>query len=586
MIKTLLSIFIATFVILNLSADDSTTWNDISKAEKSPENWVTHHGTLDGKRFSGLKQINKKNVKKLKVAFTAAIGGHTPGGAWWTYAGLEGTPVVEDGMMYVTDGWGSVYKFDIRKNGKKLWRMNPDTDQDYAGNVTCCGVNNRGAVLYEDKVISHTIDGRLIVTNKNTGEIEQDITITDLSIGESITAAPLVVKNAAITGIAGGEYGIRGYINSTNIDTGKQNWRTYTIPSPGEPGSESWKQGPEDHSKNAWMHGGGSTWVTGTYDEETNTIFWGSGNPGPDWDNEYRPGDNLYSNSALALDANTGKIKWYFQYTPNDPYDFDGVNELTIVNTKVFGKKTKALLHADRNGFAYALDAQNGKFLWGTPFVKKLDWTVGLDKYTGMPMDYDPNSDVQRYVPASNASRSKPEGASCPGNMGGKNWPPTAYDPNRNLYYIPVIESCAGHINAAQKKAWEPRGLYFGGAPKMLGQITGSVTAMDPNSGKVVAKYEMPYPNLAGMLATKGGLVFSASPDGTIFALDSDNLKELWRFETNFGTNAPPMTFSVDGKQYVAVLAGMGGAWPQWFNSTTPGLEKIESGNMLFVFSL
>ncbi len=585
MIKVLISTIALFSFLFSVSAED-TTWKDISNAEKSPENWVTHHGSLDGKRYSGLKEINRKNVNKLKIAFTAPVGGHTPGGAWWTYAGLEGTPVVEDGFMYITEGWGSVIKLDIRNNGKRVWKMDPDTDQDYAGNISCCGINNRGVVLYKDKVISHTIDGRLITTSKQTGEIVSEVQIADLSIGESITAAPLVVKDMALTGIAGGEYGIRGYVNATDLKTGKQLWRTYTIPAPGEPGSDTWKQGPESHSKDAWMHGGGSTWVTGTYDEDTNTIFWGAGNPGPDWDNEYRPGDNLYSNSALALDADTGKIKWYFQYTPNDPYDFDGVNELTVVETKIFGKKTKAVLHADRNGFAYALDANSGKFLWGTPFVKQLNWTIGLDKYTGRPMDYDPNKDVQRYVPASNSDRTGREGLSCPGNMGGKNWPPTAYDPEKNLYYIPVVESCAGHITVAQEKPWEARGMYFGGGPKMGPVITGSVAAMDPNTGKVVAKYDMKYPNLAGVLATKGGLVFSASPDGTVFALNSDNLKELWRFETNYGINAPPMTFSVDGKQYIAILAGIGGAWPQWFNASTPGLENVESGNTLFVFSL
>ena len=512
--------------------------------------------------------------------------GGIEGGGIWDHAGLEGTPIVEDGFMFITDGWGSIYKLDAT-NGNLLWKMNPDTDHDFPGAITCCGINNRGAALWEDKVVSHTLDGRLIISNKGTGEIEQEVQLADAAVSEVITAAPLVVKNQAITGVAGAEYGIRGWIHSTDIASGQKNWRTYTIPAPGEPGSETWKADPTiSHSKDGWMHGGGSTWVTGTYDADLDVIYWGVGNPGPDWDNEYRPGDNLYSNSALALDADTGKIKWYFQYTPNDPYDFDGVNELTVVNTKIFGKKTKALLHADRNGFAYALDANSGKFLWGTPFVKKLDWTSGLDKYTGRPMDYDPNKDVQKYVPASSSGRAGNEGLSCPGNMGGKNWPPTAYDPNRKLYYIPVIESCAGHVTVAQEKPWEPRALYFGGGPKMGPQITGSVAAMDVNTGKVVAKYDMNYPNLAGMLATKGGLVFSASPDGTIFALDSDNLKELWRFETNFGTNAPPMTFAVDGKQYVAVLAGLGGAWPKWFVGSTPGLEKVEPGQMLFVFSL
>lgn len=575
------------FLTSSIFAEDKvTSWNDILKANEAPENWLTHHGTLDGQRYSRLDSINKNNVSNLNVKWTHAIGG-IEGGGMWDHGGLEGTPIVEDGFIYVTDGWGSIYKLDIRNNGKLVWKMNPETDRDYAGAITCCGIDNRGAAFWNDKIISHTLDGRLIVTNKGTGEIEQDITLADPAVSEVITAAAFVIKDSAITGVSGAEYGIRGWLNSTNLNTGKRNWRTYTIPAPGEPGSETWKQGPESHSSDAWKHGGGSTWVVGSYDAELNLIYWGVGNPGPDWDNEYRPGDNLYSNSVLALDADSGKIKWHFQYTPNDPYDYDGVNEQTLVDTKIFGKETKAVLHADRNGFAYALDRTTGQFLWGTPFVEQLDWTIGLDKYSGLPMDYDENSDVQRYVDSTNASRAKPEGLSCPGNMGGKNWPPTAYDPERNTYYIPVIESCALHVNVPQEKEWAPREFWLGGAPKMGPVITGSVTAMDVNTGTVTGKYDMKYPNLGGLLATKGGLVFTAEPDGKVVALDSDTLKELWSFNTNTGINAPPITFSVDGKQYVAILAGLGGAWPKWFVATTPGLEKVlAGGQQLFVFGL
>ncbi len=585
MIKSILTLFVS-LVSFNLVAGDKvTSWDDLLKAQKTPENWITHHQSLDGQRFSGLDQINKKNVKDLRVAFTHVIGG-LEGGGMWDHAGLEGTPIAEDGFLYVTDGWGSVYKFDVAANGKLVWKMNPETDHDFPGAVTCCGIDNRGVALWNDKVVSHTLDGRLIVTNKSTGAIEREVQLADAAVSEVITAAAFVVKDSAITGVSGAEYGIRGWLHSTDLNTGDKNWRTYTIPAPDEPGGDTWKQGPEEHSKNAYMHGGGSTWVIGSYDPELNVIYWGVGNPGPDWDNEYRPGDNLYSNSVLALDADSGAIKWYFQYTPNDPYDFDGVNEQTLNDANVFGKKTKAVLHADRNGFAYALDRVSGKFLWGTPFVKKLDWTAGLDKYTGRPMDYDANSDVQRYVAATNGYRAQPEGTSCPGNMGGKNWPPTAYDPNRNLYYIPVIESCAMHVNVPQTKEWAAREWWLGGAPKMGPIITGSVTAMDVNSGKVVAKYDMDYPNLSGVLATNGGLVFSATPDGRIFALDSDNLKELWSFSTNTANNAPPMTFAANGKQYVAILAGLGGAWPKWFVASTPGLETLEPGQQLFVFGL
>ena len=587
MYKLIISIFMFMFLTSSIFAEDTvTSWNDILKANEAPENWLTHHGTLDGQRYSRLDSINKNNVSNLNVKWTHAIGG-IEGGGMWDHGGLEGTPIVEDGFIYVTDGWGSIYKLDIRNNGKLVWKMNPETDRDYAGAITCCGIDNRGAAFCNDKIISHTLDGRLIVTNKGTGEIEQDITLADPAVSEVITAAAFVIKDSAITGVSGAEYGIRGWLNSTNLNTGKRNWRTYTIPAPGEPGSETWKQGPESHSSDAWKHGGGSTWVVGSYDAELNLIYWGVGNPGPDWDNEYRPGDNLYSNSVLALDADSGKIKWHFQYTPNDPYDYDGVNEQTLVDTKIFGKETKAVLHADRNGFAYALDRTTGQFLWGTPFVEQLDWTIGLDKYSGLPMDYDENSDVQRYVDSTNASRAKPEGLSCPGNMGGKNWPPTAYDPERNTYYIPVIESCALHVNVPQEKEWAPREFWLGGAPKMGPVITGSVTAMDVNTGTVTGKYDMKYPNLGGLLATKGGLVFTAEPDGKVVALDSDTLKELWSFNTNTGINAPPITFSVDGKQYVAILAGLGGAWPKWFVATTPGLEKVlAGGQQLFVFGL
>ena len=573
------------FLTSSYAAEPVTEWTAILNAEKHPENWLTHHGTLDGQRFSRLTDINKETVKELRVAFTFAVGG-LGGGGVWEHAGLEATPIAEDGFLYITDGWGAVYKLDVRRNGKLVWKMDPDTDRNWAGAVTCCGVDNRGIALWQDKVISHALDGRLIITNKASGEIEQEIPVADPGVSETITAAPLVIKDMAITGVAGGEFGIRGWINATDLVDGEQDWRFHTIPAPGEPGSETWKPGPEPHSIDAWKHGGGATWLTGSYDPVLNMIYWGVGNPGPDWDNAYRPGDNLYSNSVVALDADTGALKWHFQYTPNDSYDYDGVNEQTLVDAEIHGKMTKAVLHADRNGYAYALDRTNGKFLWGTSFVKQMTWTSGLDKYTGRPNDYDPSVDVQRYKAGTSPSRDQRESKSCPGNMGGKNWPPTSYDPDRNRYYIPVVESCALHVNVPQTEPWQPREFWLGGAPKMGPVITGSITAMDVNTGKVVGKHETTYPMLGGLLATKGGLIFAGQPEGKVVALDSDSLEELWSFETNTGLNAPPMTFAVDGKQYVAILAGVGGAWPKWFIASTPGLQEIEPGQMLFVFSL
>lgn len=554
----------------------------IVNAESEPHNWLTHHGTLDAKRFSTLDQINKDNVRDLKVAWTVALGG-IEGGGIWPHGGLEGTPVVEDGYMYVTDGWGSVYKIDTRGGtGKLLWKMDPDTDKDWSGSVACCGVNNRGVALWGDSVISHTLDGRLIKTNKATGEIEWERQLAKPEIAETITGAPLIVKDMAITGVGGAEYGIRGWIAASDLNTGEEVWRFHTIPAPGEPGSETWA---DDHG--AWKNGGGSTWVTGSYDPETETIYWGVGNPGPDWDNEYRPGDNLYTNSAVALDANTGELKWHFQYTPNDPYDYDGVAEHIIVDANIKGEQREAVLHADRNGFAYALDAKTGDFLWGTPFVDRLTWTEGLDE-NGLPTNYDADSKIQHYIPGTAPNRENPVGQACPGNMGGKNWPPTAYHPGHNLYYIPVIESCNEMVNEEMipGESYKPREWFTGGGPRQFEPIYGSLTAIDVSTGEIAGKYRTTYPLLGGVLATAGDLVFTGLPGGEVVALDSQSLEELWRFETGAGVNAPPMTFSVNDKQYVAILVGLGGAWPKWFVDGTKGLEKINPSSMLYVFSL
>lgn len=348
----------------------NVTQERLLNAEKEPGNWLLHHKTYSAQRYSTLDEITPSNVKNLKLAWTMAIGG-IEGGGLWTHGGLEATPLVEDGFIYLADGWGSVYKIDAHDGkGRLVWKMDPKTDRDWAGAVTCCGVDNRGVALWHDAVISSVIDGRLIATNKNTGEVIWTAQLADPDKAETVTGAPLVVKDMAITGVSGGEFGIRGWLSATDLKTGKELWRTYTIPAKGEPGSETWK---DDY--NAAATGGGPTWVTGSYDPSTNTIYWGVGNPGPDWDHEYRPGDNLYSDSTLALDADTGKIKWYFQNTPNDPFDYDGVAERVLVD--VPGKNSKLMLEADRNGFAYALDREKGQFLWATPFVDRITLDQG-----------------------------------------------------------------------------------------------------------------------------------------------------------------------------------------------------------------
>jgi alcohol dehydrogenase (cytochrome c) len=563
-------------------AADEVTQERLLNADKEPGNWLLHHKDYSSLRYSTLDQINRNTVKNLKVAWTLQLGG-VEGGGIWTHGGLEGTPLAENGFLYVTDGWGSVYKIDTHGgHGQLVWKMDPKTDHDWAGAVACCGVDNRGAALWDNLVISHTLDGRLIATNKDTGQIAWQRQVADPDKGEVVTGAPLVVKGMAITGVAGAEYGIRGWLAATDLKTQKEVWRTYTIPAKGEPGSETWK---DDH--NAAANGGGSTWVTGSYDPATNTLIWGVANPGPDWDNAYRPGDNLYTDSVLALDLDTGKIKWHFQHTPNDAYDYDSVSEKLLVDTTVDGRPRKLEIEADRNGFGYAIDRTNGEFVWGTPFVKKVTWTKGLNQETGKPVEYDPAKQVQTYVTAVTPERDHTPADICPGNMGGKNWPPTAYNPTQHLWYIPVIESC-NQIKVEEMvpgKSFKTREFFTGGGPSQPFRITGSLTAIDVTTGKVAAKAETPFPQLGGLLATPD-LVFSSQPSGQVVASDAKTLEKLWEFNTGGGVNAPPITFSVDGKQYVAILVGLGGAWDKWFIDSTPELKSTEPGSTLYVFAL
>jgi len=556
------------------------TQDRLLNADKEQGNWLLHHRTYSAERFSPLNEINHDTVKGLKVAWTMAMGG-VEGGGIWSHGGLEGTPLIEDGMMYVTDGWGSVYKIDAHGgHGKLLWKMDPKTDHDWAGAVACCGIDNRGVALWGDMVISHTLDGRLIATNKDTGDVAWQRQVADPDKGEVVTGAPLVVKGMAITGVAGAEYGISGWIAATDLNSQKEVWRTHTIPGKGEPGSETWKNG------GTAANGGGSTWVTGSYDPATNTLVWGVGNPGPDWDNAHRPGDNLYTDSTLGLDMDTGKIKWHYQHTPNDPYDYDSVSENVLIDAMVEGRQMKLALTADRNGFGYAVNRANGEFIWGTPFVKNVTWTSGLNPETGRPVEYDPNKPVQVYNIAATPNRENKVTNICPGNMGGKNWPPTAYNPILKRWYIPAIESCNTiTVEPTKPDGFKPREFYTGGGPSQYQRITGSVTAIDVTTGKVAGKAETPFPQLGGLLATPD-LVFASQPSGEVMAYDARTLDKLWEFNTGGGVNAPPVTFTVDGKQYVAILVGLGGAWDKWFIESTPELKKIQTGSMLYVFAL
>jgi alcohol dehydrogenase (cytochrome c) len=555
--------------------------------QREPQNWILHHGNYQGHRFSALKEINTDTVKNLKPVFTVALSGFQSGGRY-AFGNLEATPLVEDGIMYVPDGWGSVYAIDVTagKKGTIRWKMDPGTDRAWAGDVACCGVNNRGVALWKDKVISIALDGRMFAINKATGEVVWERKIAEPALGETLTIAPLIVRDLAIVGAAGGEFGIRGYIDATDLNTGKQAWRTYTIPGAGEPGNETWKDGKE-----RWKHGGGSVWETATYDPETDTFYQGIGNAGPDWDPEYRPGDNKWAASVLAISPNDGKIKWGYQYTPNDPYDYDEISEHPIINAKVNGEDRKLVVHAARNGFYYALDRTNGSFIAGKQYVDQLNWTPGLDPKTGRPLNYDPAGGMQVYAEGSHGTRAKPNSDKlCPAHTGGKNWEPTAYNPELGLLYIPSIEGC-DFIDTVEQKDFadqggivKPRERFSGGGTKIKERLYGSLKAIDPITGDIKANVKLVYPNYSGALATGGNLVFIGNPDGTFSAHDARTLQELWNFNTGTGINAPPISYSVNGKQYVAVLVGS----RQSVNVIphSPELKNTSTASMLFVFGL
>jgi alcohol dehydrogenase (cytochrome c) len=556
--------------------------------EKEPQNWLLHHGNYQGHRFSQLKEINTETVKNLKTAFSVALGGLEGGGArYYKHGNLEATPIVEDGMLYVPDGWGTVYAIDVSsgKKGMIRWKFDPQIDKAWAGDVACCGVNNRGVALWKDKIISVSLDGRLFAINKSTSELVWERKVADPAIGETLTLAPLVIRDVAIVGSAGGELGIRGYIDGTDLNSGKQLWRTFTIPGKGEPGNETWKDG-----KDRWQHGGGSVWETATYDPESDTFYQGIGNAGPDWDAEYRPGDNKWAASVLALSPSDGKIKWGFQYTPNDPYDFDEISEHPIINAKVNGENRKLVVHAARNGFFYALDRINGAFVAGKQYVDELNWTPGLDPKTGLPLNYDPSKDVQTYVEGSHGTRARPTARTCPAIFGGKNWEPSAYNPELGLLYIPSIEAC-NTIETVEQKDREdqggpvkPRERFTGGQQKTETRIHGSLKAIDPATGEIKAAQKLDYPNMAGALATAGNLIFLGHYDGTFSAYDAKTLNEVWSFNVGSPIQAPPISYSVNGKQYIAVLVGAR-MWPFIINNA-PELKNLSTTSTLYVFSL
>ena len=514
------------------------TYDLLLHASDHPENWLTYSGSYASQRYSLLKQVTPSNVKNLEQKWIFQAD---------SLEKFETTPLVVDGIMYLTQAPSDVVALDA-KTGRIFWIYRYVVSTDVR---PCCGSVNHGLAILGDTLYLATLDAHLVAIDAKAGRPLWNVKVATASAGYAMTLAPLVVKDKVIIGVAGGEFGIRGFVAAFDVRNGSEVWRTYTVPGPGEPGHESW-QG------NSWEHGGGPVWLTGSYDPALNLTYWGTGNPGPDWNPAQRVGDNLYSDSVLALDADTGKLKWYFQFTPNDPYDYDAVQIPVLVDGMWNGAPRKLMMWANRNGFFYVLDRTNGQFLAGYPFIK-LNWASGLDA-KGRP------------IPTP-----QPEGApTFPGLQGGTNWYSPSYSPRTGLFYVSAWEDYAS-VFIREAQTFEEGRRFVGGrptspipgAPNAPGATKrppinvwteaaghGAVIAIDPRTGEKKWKFPMTDTSDSGLLTTASDLLFTGGREGYFQALDARTGALLWKTILGGPIVAGPITYQVDGKQFIVVAAG------------------------------
>jgi alcohol dehydrogenase (cytochrome c) len=518
-------------------------------ARSEPQNWLTYYGAYDGQRYSALDQITAANVGGLKPAWVFQYGiiGLTPDPVTVAF---EAAPIVVDGVMYVTGADGYVWAIDA-VSGQGLWEYHYALPFDVA---LCCGNVNRGVAVANGKVFFVTANGHLIALDAVSGKPLWDEVFLDVRAGETATLAPLVIKDKVLVGSSGAEYGVRGHIDAFEVATGRHVWRFYPVPKPGEAGSETW-------GGNSWERGGGTAWITGSYDPALDLTYWGTGNPAPDFDGDARPGANLYTSSIVALDPDTGVLRWYYQMTPHDLWDYDGVNENILFDRG--GRKL--LAHFDKDGYLFVLDRRNGLLMHATPFAT-VTWGA-IDRNTGKI--------TVRKAPTTTGEKI------CPGPAGAKEWPHAAYSEETGLLYAPVVEQCATYRKF--KTEFRESLPYWGGEAKAdPDEHAGYVKAFDPMTGNEVWSWKTDHPVLGSVLATRGDLVFAGLATGEFIALDARTGKLLWQFQTGSGIHASPVTYSVGGRQYIAVPSGWGG----WMKGYAPELYGANRGNALFVFAL
>ncbi|WDS35199.1 methanol/ethanol family PQQ-dependent dehydrogenase [Pseudoxanthomonas sp.] len=530
------------------------------KSAATDNGWLMYRRDYTSRGYAPFKSISTKNVANLKPAWD-----------WKSPLdmGHEAPPIVNGDYLFVTTPKNHLIAFQA-STGKQLWTYEHDLS-NVGLKTICCDVVNRGVALYGDKVYMATLDNHVVALDAKTGTVAWNEQLNAPDVGYAMTLAPLVVKGKVIVGVSGGEYGARGFVEALDANTGKQVWKLHTVPLPGEPGGDTWPKGAAET-------GGGAAWLTGSYDADTDTLFWGVGNPGP-WLATLRPGDNLYTDSVIAVNPADGKIKWHYQYTPNDTWDYDGTNETVLTDITYKTKKYKAIVSASRNGWFYAIDRTNGKLIYAEKFATATS-VSGFDANGKAITDPEMRPTVDKEV------------FTCPSFLGGKNWWPISVSPDTHMAYVPTLHTCMTMKGGAVSyKA----GLPFLGETFLVKRDPafpnhwGSVQAIDLNTGKQAWTFPSELPWNGGMLTTAGGLLFSGSADGYLYAFDAKTGKVLWKSpQMASGVLGVPSTWTVNGKQYVGVFAGWGGAVPIWGGEMAkdPKVRNLPLGGHLYVFSL